>query len=693
MATAAGLLVAALFVLTLPDDVLLKDGALKGSEVHLASAGIIGTALALVLSLSIIPAQKAADVFSAAILKLYARDRTTLWVFSLLSCAALLSLLLGTGWSFSISARYSLAAQFVLLGASLDALRAFYTRALDLLVPATALGIVSRECQHYIKRTRSHIERLLRIHRIAHQRENNIASVRYRLYKRSSLSSALTSWTTELEEFAHKGVARRDTQAVGAIMTTMAAIGKSYAEARSDSLILQTDFSGGVPIGQSDIGDVLNPIYESIKNICDDAAKQPSEAIVRGCLLTLGDMAAHAMTMIHTADKYRTAPLAHSPVFYIGVCVNTAIVAGMEDALLAAIASAQKVFDQISDRTDSRSAEATTLDFLFSIAVASYARQAIVSCFQSVRMMLSAAKRDIQVRGYRDVEAVFSDVLQKITALMPFETAAAKAGKRVMQTFPPYDMSFPGYIAALLAEVASQVKPIDPERSWIDPYYDFNEASEAVLTHYRNIAEGVLFEDVLLHKWVVETIFKCVEVHMSLMDNVPEGAEGSLESIEDKLRSFIYVHELIFREKKGFQYHHASDACGNLAVLGIALLQRQRLQLAEVCGEVINAIGQGAVAAENQNDYRTWGFADCMVKLEILARAADVLGHTLIGTGYRAHYSRPPTIPEKDWPGYAEAFKNRTRNMERELGERQRPMEFRVNPVSVLRQLLMERRG
>jgi hypothetical protein len=77
------------------------------SEVHLASADIIGTPLALVLSLSIVPAQKAADVFSSAILKLYARDRTTLWVFALLSCAALASLLLGTGWTFSQGARYT----------------------------------------------------------------------------------------------------------------------------------------------------------------------------------------------------------------------------------------------------------------------------------------------------------------------------------------------------------------------------------------------------------------------------------------------------------------------------------------------------------------------------------------------------------------------------------------------------------
>ena len=42
---------------------------------------------------------------------------------------------------------HPLAGQFVLLGASLDALRAFYSRALNLLDPATALSLVSAECR------------------------------------------------------------------------------------------------------------------------------------------------------------------------------------------------------------------------------------------------------------------------------------------------------------------------------------------------------------------------------------------------------------------------------------------------------------------------------------------------------------------------------------------------------------------
>jgi hypothetical protein len=46
------------------------SSTLKASEVSLACAQVIGAALALILSLSIIPAQRAAEAFSPAVLML-----------------------------------------------------------------------------------------------------------------------------------------------------------------------------------------------------------------------------------------------------------------------------------------------------------------------------------------------------------------------------------------------------------------------------------------------------------------------------------------------------------------------------------------------------------------------------------------------------------------------------------------------
>jgi hypothetical protein len=128
-------------------------------------------------------------------------------------------------------------------------------------------------------------------------------------------------------------------------------------------------------------------------------------------------MAAHAMTMVHTSELQRTAPLAYAPVFYVDQCVKAALPAGMDDSLLAAIEGTRKVFAKISDDTDTRTAEERALDILFTIAVAGYARQSIVLCFAALEMMLRAAQHDIRIRGYRDVTATLRASALKLRRL------------------------------------------------------------------------------------------------------------------------------------------------------------------------------------------------------------------------------------------------------------------------------------
>jgi hypothetical protein len=65
------------------DFLILADSQnMKASETHLAAAQIIGAALALVLSLSIIPAQRAAELFSISVLKLFAKDHALITVLA-----------------------------------------------------------------------------------------------------------------------------------------------------------------------------------------------------------------------------------------------------------------------------------------------------------------------------------------------------------------------------------------------------------------------------------------------------------------------------------------------------------------------------------------------------------------------------------------------------------------------------------
>jgi hypothetical protein len=152
-----------------------------------------------------------------------------------------------------------------------------------------------------------------------------------------------------------------NTQAANAVIRTVEAVGMRYADSRRDSLVLLPEWSSPIPIAVSDIENVLNPIYESLKNICEDAATQPSEAAVMGCLRALGEMAVHALTIVHTVHGGRTVPLAYSPVFYMDVCTKRAATVGMDDALLTVITSIGEIVAAMSAEVDTRMVESTAV--------------------------------------------------------------------------------------------------------------------------------------------------------------------------------------------------------------------------------------------------------------------------------------------------------------------------------------------
>jgi hypothetical protein len=199
---------------------------------------------------------------------------------------------------------------------------------------------------------------------------------------------------------------------------------------------------------------------------------------------TLETMATHAMRVVHAPDAHwRTAPLAYSPCFYLTMCVEMAIRAGMADAVLAAIESLRTIVLWTTADVDTRTVETQALDTLFTIAVASYAKPDSVWCFPAMKAMLSAAQRDIQIRQYNNLPTL-ETVLRRAVALAPFEVAMEKAGRQRLQTFPPYDMSFEANIAVLLDAVADQVA-VDPQRRWINPFDPFLGASEDIIGHFR----------------------------------------------------------------------------------------------------------------------------------------------------------------------------------------------------------------
>jgi hypothetical protein len=204
LATLFGAAIGALFLLAAPTPSLLTHV----SEAHLACASIIGSALVLLLTLSVIPAQRAVEAFSAAILKIYARDHALRLVFVLLTASCMISIFFGTGWALGLSPLQSLATQFVLLGISLDGLRLFYARTLDLLIPGTAVALVLERCDRAIAKVRRTVDGITRILQTRHGPPETQAASRALLFAGSQIAAGLRGWIAQLDEFAHKAIAR-----------------------------------------------------------------------------------------------------------------------------------------------------------------------------------------------------------------------------------------------------------------------------------------------------------------------------------------------------------------------------------------------------------------------------------------------------------------------------------------------------
>lgn len=105
--------------------------------------------------------------------------------------------------------------------------------------------------------------------------------------------------------------------------------------------------------------------------------------------------------VLHTSPLNRTsALLLYVAVFYFRLSTQKASDAGMEDALLKAIARLTELLDQISNDVDFAHADEEAIACLDYVARASYDRPSSVVCFPAVKAMLLGAKRALKAKGY-----------------------------------------------------------------------------------------------------------------------------------------------------------------------------------------------------------------------------------------------------------------------------------------------------
>jgi uncharacterized membrane protein len=128
--------------------------------VFVAAGGMIGTIIALIISLSILAVQRAAETFTPLISRLYREDRRTHLLFIILVILCILSFIFsikGVLWGLTQSELFPIQILFVAL--TFDLSRMHYRRISQLMDTNEAINLLSKELLTHIARIQKSVSR------------------------------------------------------------------------------------------------------------------------------------------------------------------------------------------------------------------------------------------------------------------------------------------------------------------------------------------------------------------------------------------------------------------------------------------------------------------------------------------------------------------------------------------------------
>jgi hypothetical protein len=665
--------------------------------IFIAAGGMIGTILALVFSLSIIPLQRAGEIFTPSITKLYRDDIVTQLIFSFLATFCLLSFILSIdGILFGIKSSVLLPLEIVMVAITLDLLRWHYRRISQLLEPREAIHRLSLNIVKYINQTQRTVSRIARIRwytlskeEKANQAKEEIESALY--MSASNHSNVLNTWSGELAEIAQKAVSRSETHTAEIAISTMAETACHYLSERKDNLMIFPSPDAFYLASDSDVRSVLTPIYEHLLDVNRNAVATKAETTSIHVVKSLGTIASYTVRLKARAFHKNTAPLTYAPLYYLKECVETAQRNNLDDVALQGSDILLGITKAAPDNTQSTDVHLPAIEGWFKISLAFLITGKGTLANEVLKDMMTLAHH-LQKGKHCGFTHILQDILEKIEALVPLAIAHEKNfGSPLvgLPLSPPYDLSNSMSIAHLVAGAASEIKKEENNKPWINPYSEFIELNEAIYRHFRNLAEKVDFGSSFILWHIIQTIKHIARVYLYLLKTpVTDNTKHIHDLVQQVLRheAFFWV---VFSKATIISLLRAREACDALAWIGMAFYDAGYEDIAETsAGNIASIVDSFFKTTKNPNPYDG---ADLLMHIWYIRLLSESKKDSALVSTLEKRMEKPKTLPDDQWAEVVKALETRKEQLNDEL---LRPDRHRVrDDAEGLLRDLMERDG
>src|SRR6266542_3679805 len=658
-------------------------------EAILAQLGAtFGTILALVLTLSIIPIQRAGEVWSPAVVRLYRLDPATKAIFIVLGVLCVGSFLLAIKGLAGIPVSVAFAVAIALLGVSLDLLRWYHGHVCRLLEPNQAVDLVVDQARQTIDRMQTLISRGARLqHRSldpAKQAEFSPEDLEPLIYRQlSNHPTAVTVWINDLAEIGGKAVARGDILLAASAVNALTQVTKHYLSARKQNLIFFPSAAAYFLASESDVSVVTGPAYEALQGISRKAVDHADHSSALRVSDAFQAIAIHTANLGARAFQKHSAPLTYAPLSYLLNSVKYAETKALDEVPFQSAQILASVVRSSPANVETTAISIPVIDGISDIAMYFYNKRAAGLAEYVVGHILTVLGHMLARHDFY-FDAVLRHSLQKIESLAPFAI--------LNESFAgPLNLSHAlGKVYQALSDLfttaATTLVKVDEQRDRVNPYSALVNIADIYSDHLRRLGEHNEFGNGFL-LWEINYSIKHIASTIAyLIDHPIRPEHDDQPELVDKLKWILSFCWVAFSKKTTISQQRADEVSDTLAYAGILFYVRNYPDVLHSCvGHIRSIVESYCEVVTPPNDYAIGDLMSHLWALRLLTvHRNDVAMTALID---RALIQRPQALSEPQWQVAQEAIGRRRLQFEERVFDLNRRFDL-DSPEGLLHTLL-----
>jgi uncharacterized membrane protein YdcZ (DUF606 family) len=589
-------------------------------------AATLGTILAIVFGLAILPVQRAAEALSPAILRLYARDWRARFVFGFLGVACVMVFLVATKGIGTLPSATVFLAALLILALCIDLLRWFNRLIVELLDPIRAVNLATEEVKRVVLRVDKLVDRIAAVMlkttaSMPDGDQADLLDIKGMLLQNDiRYAQPVNYWLEELGEIARKAAGRAEKRLAAISVSAISQGLQYYLEVRRDNLRIGVDPT--VLLATTNNAKlVLQPAMETLIEVARTAIRLQDDDTALAVAKAYANVAIFAANLAGMKLEKWRGSLTSDPVSYLCRTLREGREAKLRELPFQGADELKRIamgFPPKGERSESLS---LIIEELANIAGNFYARLEPALAEEVVSYLAEMYAALLRDDAYLDRE-----ILSKVNALAPLAIVShTSAGLQIVNPLGgAYSLARPSAFPHALERLLADAK-FDPERAWVNPYHDFIEVVHAFQQSVRTMAEQVEFGSSMLLWELNQDVHYLTEViakRCAVTIQAGHAFEDALANETSWLLSILWV---AFHKKKHINEKRAEECCDTQAAAAIRFLSLGHPGVAFDAVSSIGAITESLLAAvPNASEY---AIGDCLARLDYIRLAAEHIGN------------------------------------------------------------------